>query len=102
MRWGGQVQLYSQGMTTKRGVDHALKLMTTIREVRAEYSACTAREVARRCKLGHTLVVGQLRNLRKAGYVMWDDVMPGSLRVTAEGGKFMAKHKLKDEPTDEG
>jgi hypothetical protein len=79
-------------MTTKRGVDHAVKLMSTIREVRAEYSACTAREVARRCKLGHTLVVGQLRNLRTAGYVTWTEHMPGSLKLTPAGGKFLAKH----------
>jgi len=71
----------------QRRHDRAQLILRTIREVRAEHHACTAREVSRRTKTTHTLVVQQLDNLRKAGMVEWTE-MPGSLRLTLKGGKF--------------
>jgi len=76
----------------ERGVDHAKKIIRTIREIRNEHHSCTAREVARRLKLGHTLTVKQLTNLREAGLVDWTEQM-GSVHLTMKGGKLAPRVK---------
>ena len=74
-------------MTDEERHAHAQRILQTIRDVRNEHSACTAREVARRMKLNAGLLGKQLLNLRTADLVTWTE-MAGSLKLTAKGGKF--------------
>jgi DNA-binding IclR family transcriptional regulator len=62
------------------------EVLQTIREIRKEHHACTARELERRCKMQHAICQRTLLTLREAGFVDWT-VLPGSLHLTLKGGK---------------
>jgi len=70
------------------GDQYAAEILRTIKRVREENKACTAKEVSRLMRETHNLVVRQLDVLRSHGYVKWTQ-MPGSLVVTPEGGKYI-------------
>jgi len=70
--------------------DAAQRMVRTIKEIRAEHFACTAREVERRMRLNHGICQRMLLELRDQELVEWTS-LPGSLRLTAKGGKLAAK-----------
>lgn len=70
-----------------KGVVYAAELIECIKAVREEHHACTAREVARRMQVTHTLMSRQLQILLANGLIELTG-MPGSICVTAKGGKF--------------
>lgn len=74
--------------TRLTGDQYAAEILRTIKKVREENKACTAREVSRLMRETHNLVVRQLEVLRAAGYVNWT-LMQGSLVVTPAGGKYI-------------
>lgn len=76
------------GKTTNRGVKYGAEVLTTVKEIRAEHHACTAREIGRRLRETHTVIGRQLRQLQKWGYVDWTE-MDGSIVVTLKGGTFI-------------
>lgn len=79
-------------MTTDRdrtGVDYVAQVLETIRAIREEHGACTMREVARLLRQRSTTTMSrQLHQLKEWDLVTWTD-LPGSLRNTPKGGKFI-------------
>lgn len=77
-----------------RGEEYARLLLVTIREVREEHHACTLRELARRLGgVNHNIINRQFDILRKAELVDATE-MPGSLHLTAKGGKVASGGKM--------
>lgn len=83
--------------TRATGDQYAAEILRTIKKVREENKACTAREVSRLMRETHNLVVRQLDVLKAAGYVRWT-AMPGSLVVTPDGGKYIVKVEKGESP----
>ena len=59
-------------------------VISTITEIRAQYHACTAAEVAARMKLSKAYLHEVMWDMIARGLVAFDAAMPGSLRVVAD------------------
>lgn len=80
-----------------RGEQQALLIMRTIKDVRAEHHACTAREVSRLLRMNNTVLVRQLAKMRELGLVEWTD-LTGSLHLTLQGAGILARKTKKPGP----
>lgn len=66
-------------MMEVKGIDDAI--LRAIDEVRAEFGACTAREISRIVRVHNTYVSRRLHDLKQRGLVTFNHV-PGSIRRT--------------------
>lgn len=81
---------------SERGREQAVRIINTIQAVRAEFNACTNREIARRLRVDQALMQRQMIDLRERGLVDWKVIpktstsFPGSLIATKAGIEFAA------------
>lgn len=82
-----------------------MQALLTIRDVRSEHGACTARRVAQILRVSPDVIRHRMDALRDRALVWWSDV-PGSLQLTDDGERIVndppaASSETEAQTTDE-